>query len=42
MTAIFERKGEYLGGYQADWLGWIGDVRASWDGVGRQPTWSPS
>ncbi len=35
VMAIFERKGEYLSDYQADWIGWIDDVRATWDGVGR-------
>ena len=29
VTAIFERKGEYLAGYQADWSGWLEvDARA--------------
>jgi len=35
VAAIFERKDEYLRAYQADWIGWIDDVRATWDGVGR-------
>ena len=30
VTAIFERKGEYLAGYQADWAGWLTSMHARW------------
>ena len=30
VTAIFERKGEYLAGYQADWAAWLTSMHARW------------
>ena len=30
VTAIFERKGEYLAGYQADWSGWLAEMHERW------------
>ena len=32
VTAIFERKGEYLTSYQADWLGWLTTMHERWAG----------
>jgi UDP-MurNAc hydroxylase len=30
VAAIFERKGEYLAGYQADWSAWLKSMHAHW------------
>ena len=30
VAAIFERKGEYLAGYKADWSGWLDGMHATW------------
>lgn len=31
VTAIFERKGEYLERYRADWKPWLDELHATWD-----------
>ena len=41
VTAIFERKGEYLAGYQADWSGWL-ERCTSAGRRNRRPTSSPT